>query len=140
MVADVPKMLVFLRGENPYLRDQWAAPYPPFYFLVLGSLVWASGLGSDVNFQTGFWVLRLGLVAAHVLLAAFAYLVLRATGVEGAARLAVPGLFLFLPAFSHIGEAWFHGDVFGVLMMGGSIVTPHLRRAVEVLEECRGRG
>lgn len=122
VVADVPKTLVFLRGENPYLRDQWAAPYPPFYFLVLGSLVWASSLGPDVNFQTGFWTLRLELVAAHVLLAAFAYLVLRATGVEGAARLAVPGLFLFLPAFSHIGEAWFHGDVFGVLLVGGSLL------------------
>ena len=65
----------------------------------------------------------MGLVVAHVLLATIAYVVLRAGKVEGPGRrLAVPGLFLFLPSFSNIGEAWFHGDVFGILLVGGSLL------------------
>src|SRR5713226_10060856 len=37
--ADIPKSMMLMAGQNPYLSNPWASPYPPFLLAVLGSII-----------------------------------------------------------------------------------------------------
>lgn len=120
--ADAPKIILALNGANPYVSEPWLAPYPPLYYLVSMGVAILAGLGSNPGFETVVWGLRIGLVVGHVLLAGLVYLGLGLTALGMRERLTLAALFLFLPSFTHIGQFWYHGDIFGLLFLAGAMV------------------
>src|SRR2546422_2959053 len=49
MSTYLPKTLMLLRGQNPYSTLAWAAPYPPFLFVVIGGIVELTTFGNALG-------------------------------------------------------------------------------------------
>jgi len=120
--AYVPTVSSILHGHNPYLSGQpWNTGYPPFFFLLLAGVAVFGSLGGLVSPATVSWSLRIGLVIGHVALGGLAYLALRRVKIDILPRLAVPALIVLLPSFYQMGEVWFHGDIFGLVLLAGAV-------------------
>jgi hypothetical protein len=120
--AYAPTVSSILHGQNPYISGQpWNTGYPPFFFLLLAGVAMLGSLGGPVSLATVSWSLRTGLVIGHVALGGFAYLTLRRMKIDILARLAFPALIVLLPSFYQMGEIWFHGDIFGLVLLAGGV-------------------
>ncbi len=118
------KTLMLLRGQNPYSTEAWAAPYPPFLFIVLGGIVqlttWGTALQDPISLVARN--VRLAGLAADLLIAVLIFVALRAKGKSGLQSLLPPAIFLLLPSISSTNYYWFHGDIFGYLLLAGSLL------------------
>jgi hypothetical protein len=39
VIADIPKSLMVLRGQDPYSTQPWAAPYPPLLLFTVAGII-----------------------------------------------------------------------------------------------------
>lgn len=122
LLANAPSTLKFLEGGNPYDGEPWLNPYPPLHVLFLAGIVRGVVFWKPIGLEDVVGVLRVGLVVGHVALAGIAYFVLKARNGDLRTRLLVPAVVLFSPSFTHVGEAWFHGDIFGLLLLAGGLL------------------
>lgn len=123
--AYVPKTLTFLRGQDPYSTQPYAAPYPPLMFVVLGGIVKLATLGSvPALSQVSLigWDLRVASLVADLLLAVVVFYALRFQNVSGLRSLIPPGIYLLSPGLTYSYYVWFHADVFGYLILGFSLL------------------
>ncbi len=124
MSTYLAKTLMLLRGQNPYSTEAWAAPYPPFMFMVLGGIVqlttWGTALQDPISLVARN--VRVAGFAADLLIAVLIFAALRATGKSGLQSLFPPAIFLLLPSVGLSNYYWFHGDIFGYLLLAGSLL------------------
>ena len=116
--SDIPKSLMLLREQNRYSVNPSSSPYPPFLLLVDALIIWVtrstsasvSVIASDIRIAGLVTELGIGLLI---------YLTLRAREVS------VVGISLssmtFLLWFSSANYFFFHSDVFGMLLLAGSL-------------------
>ena len=115
ILCDLDKTLMVLRGLNPYSGSAWAAPYPPFYFIVLAGILLV-GTGFNVvgsSIAQLVFTLRCAALIFDLFIGLIIYFtLLKRTGKKVYALLTL-GLYLFVPSVSSYLEMWFHGDIFG---------------------------
>jgi hypothetical protein len=125
MSTYIPKTLMLLHGQNPYSTEAWAAPYPPFMFIVLGGIIrvttWNTTLAQDPISLLARNIRLAGLVA-DLLVAVLIFLALKAKNKPGLQSLLPPAVFLLLPSLGSTNYYWFHGDVFGYLILAASLL------------------
>jgi len=121
----IPKTLMLLHGQNPYSAQAWAAPYPPFMFLVLGGIIrattWNTNLAQDPITLLARNI-RLAGLGADLLVAVVIFLALKAKNRSGLGFLLPPAVFLLLPSLGSTNYYWFHGDIFGYLILAASLL------------------
>ncbi len=123
--ADIPKSLMLLKGENPYSTRPWAAPYPPFFLILLGGIIRLTTVNALSNQIPEALISRNVMVAgilADLFTALLIFLTLRARGTSGFQLLVPTGLFLLLPSISITPYFFFHSDVFGYTILAGSLL------------------
>src|SRR5713226_8705156 len=112
--ADIPKSMMLMAGQNPYLSNPWASPYPPFLLAVLGSIIRITSgsivLTPDTIGLISRNVRMMGPVADAVV-ALLVFLALRTRRVSGLSALVPSALFLALPSISLSPYYWFNSDV-----------------------------
>ncbi len=121
--ADMVKLGMLLQGQNPYLGTTYLSPYPSLYLLTLAGIILVPSIILQTqNFTLAVWTLRIALVLGHVLLAGLVYLYLKRSNKPETINLVIPATILFLPSFTIVGEIFFHGDIFGVLLLASSLL------------------
>ena len=123
--AYIPKTLMLLRGQDPYSSQPWAAPYPPLMFLVLGGILRLATLGSVSSLnQTSLiaWDLRVASLVADLLVGVVAFYALRLLKISGLGSITPAGVYLLSPGLAVSNYVWFHGDVFGYLILACSLL------------------
>jgi hypothetical protein len=123
--ADIPKSMMLIAGQNPYVSSPWASPYPPFLLAIVGIIIrLTSGntiLAPDTIGLISRNVRMTGLVADAVV-ALLVFLALRAKRVSGLSALVPPALFLALPSISLSPYYWFNSDVLGYPILAASVL------------------
>jgi len=123
--ADIPKSMMLIAGQNPYISNPWASPYPPFLLVLVGGIIrLTSGnliLSPDTIGLISRNVRITGLVA-DALVALLVFLTLRAKRVSGFSALVPPCLFLALPSISLSPYYWFNSDVLGYPILAASVL------------------
>src|SRR2546426_4466148 len=123
--ADIPKSLMLLRGENPYSNQPWAAPYPPFFMILLGGIIrltTANALSSQIPEALISRNVMVAGILADLFTALLIFLTLRGRGTSGLQLLIPTGVFLLLPSISITPYFFFHSDVFGYTILAGSLL------------------
>jgi len=125
MSTYIPKTLMLLHGQNPYSTEAWAAPYPPFMFIVLGGIIrattWNTTLAQDPITLLARNIRLAGLVA-DLLVAVLIFLALKTKNKSGLQSILPPALFLLLPSLGSANYYWFHADIFGYLILAASLL------------------
>jgi hypothetical protein len=123
--ADIPKSMMLTAGQNPYVSNPWASPYPPFLLAVVGSIIKATSgtvvLSPDTIGEISRNVRTVGLVA-DATVAIMIFLALRARSYSGISALVPAAIYLALPSISLSPYFWFNSDVFGYPILGASIL------------------
>ena len=130
--ADIPKSLILLKGENPYSTQPWAAPYPPFFLVVLGGIIrltTSNALSGQVPAALISRNIMVAGILADISTAAMIFLTLRARGTSGLQLLVPASIFLLLPSISITPYFFFHSDVFGYTILAGSLLAYEKRRS-----------
>lgn len=110
-LADLPKTVMFIEGSNPYSVSSWAAPYPPFYFVVFsGILLVSSGFNlarpvAELIFALRFIALLFDVATGFVI-----YITLIHKKIGNFKALAILAFYFCI---STECQFWFHGDAFG---------------------------
>ena len=131
--AYIPKTMLLLNGQNPYAAQPWAAPYPPLMFLVLGGIVKLASLGSGPSLgpvSVVAWDLKVAGLVADLLLGTIVFYALRIQKISGLRSLLPPGVLLLSPGLALSNYFWFHGDIFGYLILGLSLLAFTMRRTL----------
>ncbi|HEV2118652.1 MAG TPA: hypothetical protein VGS11_00880 [Candidatus Bathyarchaeia archaeon] len=129
--ADIPKSMMLMAGQNPYLSSPWASPYPPFLLAVVGSIIRITSGSIPLTPDTIGVIsrnVRLTGVIADAVVALLIFLALRIRGVSGLCALVPPALFLALPSISLSPYYWFNSDVLGYPILAGSVLALILSR------------
>jgi hypothetical protein len=123
--ADIPKSMMLTAGQNPYVSNPWASPYPPFLLAVVGSIIRATSgtvvLSPDAIGEISRNVRTVGLVA-DATVAIMIFLALRARSYSGISAVVPAAIYLALPSISLSPYFWFNSDVFGYPILGASIL------------------
>src|SRR2546425_8963167 len=129
--ADIPKSMMLIAGQNPYISNPWASPYPPFLLALVGGIIRLTSGNTILSPDTVGLISRnvriTGLVA-DALVALLVFLTLRAKRFSGLSVLVPPALFLALPSISLSPYYWFNSDVFGYPILAGSVLALILGR------------
>src|SRR3989449_5568246 len=123
--ADIPKSMMLIAGQNPYISNPWASPYPPFLLALVGGIIRLTSGNAILSPDTVGLISRnvriTGLVA-DALVALLVFLTLRAKRVSGLSVLVPPALFLALPSISLSPYYWFNSDVLGYPILAASVL------------------
>lgn|SRR3989442_885522 len=125
LYSDIPKSLMLLRGQNPYLVNPWRSPYPLFLFVVLDGIMWTASGGevlSGTSIGVLSWDIRVAGLLADLCVGGLIFLVLRLRGLSGLQVLVPVGLYLLLDPVALLPYVIFHVDAFGYLILAVSIL------------------
>lgn len=122
LYSDIPKSLMFWKGQDPYVVQPYAAPYPPFFMLLLGGIIHATQLGVGPSLGLVSLDVRLVGLLADLLVGVLIFLVLRRRGLLGLGVLVPTGLYLGLPSVSWSPYFFWHSDVFGYPILAGALL------------------
>lgn len=123
--ADIPKSMMLLAGQDPYVSNPWASPYPPFLLIVVGAIIKITTGSVDLTSQTIGQIsqnVRLVGLFADGAVCVMVYAALKAQGVSGLRAIAPAALFLTLPSISLSPYYWFNSDVFGYPILAASVL------------------
>ncbi len=123
--SDIPKSLMLLKGQDPYLVDAWSSPYPPFLLMVLGGIMWVAAGGrvpSGSNVGLFSWEIRMAGLLADLSVAILIFLVLRLRGLSGLQVFVPVGVYLLLDPIALSPYLSFHADIFGYLILASSLL------------------
>ncbi len=123
--ADIPKSLMLLKGQNPYATQPWAAPYPPFFLVLLGGIIrltTANALSSQLPEVLISRNVMVAGILADLSTALLIFLTLRARGTGGFQLLIPTVILLLLPSISITPYFFFHSDIFGYTILAGSLL------------------
>src|SRR5712664_4452617 len=122
--ADIPKSLMLLNGQNPYLTQPWASPYPPLLLLTVSGIIRLTGLFAvQSSLDLISQQLRLAGLFADIAVALIIYLAIRAKTGKALEALIPASLFLTIPAMSTSPLYFFHSDTFGYPILALSVLT-----------------
>jgi hypothetical protein len=122
--ADIPKSLMLLNGQNPYLTQPWASPYPPLLLLTVSGIIRLTGLFAvQSSLDLISRQLRLAGLFADIAVALIIYLAIRAMKGKALEALIPASLFLTIPAMSTSPLYFFHSDTFGYPILALSVLT-----------------
>jgi len=123
--ADIPKSMMLIAGQNPYLPNPWASPYPPFLLAIVGSIIRVTS-GSIVLTPDTIGLIsrnvRIAGLVADAIVALLIFATLQTRGFSGLSSLIPSGIFLALPSISLSPYYWFNGDVLGYPILAGSVL------------------
>ncbi len=123
--ADIPKSMMLIAGQNPYLSNPWASPYPPFLLGIVGIIIRITSGNTILSPDTIGLIsrnVRITGLAADALVALLVFLTLRARRVSGLSAFVPPVLFLALPSISLSPYYWFNSDVLGYPILAASLL------------------
>lgn len=124
VMADIPKSLMLLHGQNPYSIQSWASPYPPLLLLIVSGIIRFSGLFAyQSSLDLISQQIRIAGLFADSAVALIIYLSIRSRTGQPLQALIPSSLFLALPALSTSNLYFFHSDTFGYPILALSIFT-----------------
>lgn len=123
--ADIPKSMLLIAGQNPYISNPWASPYPPLLLAVVGSIIRITSGNIPLTPDTIGLIsrnVRMAGLIADAIVAVLIFLTLRTRGFSGMSALVPSAIFLALPSISLSPYYWFNSDVLGYPILAGSIL------------------
>jgi hypothetical protein len=128
LYSDIPKSLMFWKGQDPYMIQPYAAPYPPFFMLLLGGIIHATQSGVSPSLGLVSLDVRLVGLLADLLVGILIFLALRGRGFSGLGVLVPTALYLGLPSISWSPYFFWHSDVFGYPILAGAVLALSVNR------------
>ena len=128
LYSDIPKSLMFWKGQDPYMVQPYAAPYPPFFMLLLGGIIHATQSGISPTLGLISLDVRLVGLLADLLVGVLIFLALRRRGLSGLGVLVPTMLYLGLPSISWSPYFFWHSDVFGYPILAGAVLALSMNR------------
>src|SRR3989475_8403361 len=129
--ADIPKSMMLIAGQNPYISNPWASPYPPFLLALVGGIIRLTSGNAIPSPDTVGLIsrnVRITILVADALVALLVFLTLRAKWFSGLSAIVPPALFLTLPSISLSPYYWFNSDVLGYPILAASVLALVLGR------------
>src|SRR5947209_12707044 len=83
--ADIPKSMMLIAGQNPYISNPWASPYPPFLLALVGGIIRLTSGNTILSPDTVGLIsrnVRITSLVADALVALLVFLTLRAKRVS----------------------------------------------------------
>lgn len=123
--ADIPKSLMLLQRQDPYLTQPWAAPYPPLLLITLAAIIKLTStnlLSSPTTVDLISQNVRFAGLSAFAIVATIIYATLRRRGLDGLYAIVPAGIFVALPAITVSPLYWFNSDTFGYPILALSIL------------------